>query len=915
MTKIEQLLNDLQTGNEEKKDRVIFFLRNALKDRELKIFREIQGIGCNKRELQDIGDEMGLTVEEIDSLYQKSLAKLEYMMTKFTDYMVDRKEENGEVNPNLDTMLKDFPAFIKLRQEEKNPAPLRQYAQRTLAQFIYDYQNNGLQGKKIYDKLMRKLAPEYFEDIPEETVEEPLNTVFPSTFDESEPLGKAYKRTISEMISYFENTSYIPKNKKRHVISNLYFYKYLTPKEIAEKSNISVTTIIDNFLSPLFRKGTVDDISLNPVFKATLDQLLDNSIYSPADIVQNKLQLDSDDFAQFLYLFNYTVYEDQDKGQFPIIIQKGDSLRVSECLGKLYFALNEELLPISKQDLYSKLNKIVSPEKLLPGYIDMVIANNEAIATTADGLIYLKDEALKGAIYRIRRIVFNSPSHIARKEDIIDKYKLLYGGEEPKYDPRHLIKLNVFSISKGGVYQYTENGIRPETVHEFIDKYIAEHIIFNWSELLEEIKKLNPAVIESSERAYTRIKCNICSTNSNIMVLKGYESDYPQYKWNEERKMDKTNFFINQAVEILKAQPCCEMTYKAFLSQLNGIILKNGYSDHTTGTVIKKYTNEDPKLFIRENDNIKLDENVLADVSLDYIGLGYKYSDFYLGIYALAVSELKSKSDHKILRSELTSLAISRISDEIDGRIVNRAFTNRAKPEMLFVDGTGRNAYICLDMAKLATETAADKQYKVTTDDKNNQNDSTPAMVIDTTPRHDISYRQMFNWTDIVSMLKKDLRHYDKPFFYQGISSDEIVEKFHRFMSQSGNVYLNALIPQAYYELCYATVDRWSSYDYRSKIARAFESLLMDIYYQNRGVESQTKGLREIMDLAFPDYLKARKNFDRSGFYGILNDIYNDRINFAHPTTSEMPTLLSNIKAFISYMALYVYTVAKYYKG
>ena len=65
---------------------------------------------------------------------------------------------------------------------------------------------------------------------------------------------------------------------------------------------------------------------------------------------------------------------------------------------------------------------------------------------------------------------------------------------------------------------------------------------------------------------------------------------------------------------------------------------------------------------------------------------------------------------------------------------------------------------------------------------------------------------------------------------------------------------------------------------------------------------------------AFPDYLNARKNYDRTGFNGVLNDIYNDRIRFAHPTTSELPTLLSNIKSFISYMALYVYTVAKYYK-
>ena len=89
----------------------------------------------------------------------------------------------------------------------------------------------------------------------------------------------------------------------------------------------------------------------------------------------------------------------------------------------------------------------------------------------------------------------------------------------------------------------------------------------------------------------------------------------------------------------------------------------------------------------------------------------------------------------------------------------------------------------------------------------------------------------------------------------------------------------------------------------------------MDIYFQNRGVEPQTKGLWEILELAFADYQQARKTYDRNGFNGIFNNIYNDRVRFAHPTASEMPTLSDNIKALISYMALYVYTVAKYYKG
>ena len=917
MTKIEQLLKDLQTGSEEVRERVEYFIRCTLKDRELKVFREILGIGCIKRGRHNIGEEMGMTVEEIDSLFKKSLAKLEYLMTEFPDY-INWEEDQEENKPDYNAMLKDYPAFIRLKREARNPAPLGQYAQCTLAQFIYDYNNKGLKGKKIFDNLMMELAPEYVEDTSEGTidkhVEEPLNTVFPSSFDKSELLGEAYKRTISEMISYLEKTSYIPKNQKRYIISDSYFNKHLSPKEIAEKENISITTITTNFLNILFSEGRVDDFSFSQEFVEAANNYSKSIFYKSLQAVKDEVCLNDKDLLCFLSLFGADMYEKEEYHQKPIVIHKGDIIRVNECLFRVFDVLSDAILPISRQQLITTLKDVIDADRWLPEYIDYLLAENDSILKDSAGLIYLSDDMLKTVTSRVCRIIYKSPSHTATKNDIFAEYSKLYGKTPSDLNRKEMEGKQFYNISDG-VYQYFPDQVRPINAHNFIDDYIASQVLFKWSDLLEKIKQINPQLKERSERAYTTKKCTICASDSNILVLKGHEDDYPQYKWKGERKMDKTNFFINQAVEILKAQPNSEMTYKAFLSQLNGIILKAGYSDHTTGTVIKNFTYEDPKLFIRENDNIKLDENVLTDVALDYIGLGYKYSDFYLGIYALAVSELKSKSDHKMLRSELTSLAISRISDEIDGKIVNKAFTDRAKPAFLFVDGIGKNVYICLDMAKLATETSADKQYKVATDDNNNQTDSTPAMVIDTTPRQDITYRQMFNWPDIVSMLKKDLRHYDKPFFFQGISSDETVEKFHKFMSQSRNVYLNELIPQAYYELCFATVDRWSSYDYRSKIARAFESLLMDIYYQNRGVESQTKGLREIMDLAFPDYLKARKSYDRSGFNGILNDIYNDRINFAHPITSEMPTLLSNIKAFISYMALYVYTVAKYYKG
>ncbi|SFC46139.1 hypothetical protein SAMN04488494_2145 [Xylanibacter ruminicola] len=922
MTKIEVLLEKFNAGDKVANEIMEKLLRFYLKDREQMIFREFYGIGCYSQSKVDIAHNLGLRVDKLDALLEVIHAKIDDVLAEDLSLKNNQEKCDNSHEVDINALVKSFPEFIKLKQERKFSGPLARYANKPLSVFIYDYNNTrGMKGKEVYDRLMMAIAPGYISDDPKDSAEsikednlEPLYTVFPSSFDPSVPLGRAYKRMVSELISYLEATSAKPKNKKRALIAELFFNKHMSDKEIMEKASVSVPTIKDNFLNPLFSIGQVDEITLNPAFVKAVAEYFSTIYYSPVSNVKNEVGLEDDDLSRFLWLFGAEIFEKEEYNQPQIVIHRGDLLRVSDCLYWAYEVLSDAVLPIPEHVFLDRLEKVLDKDKWLPDYIKVIIDTNESFLRDSGGLLYLADEDLKRISQRVCRIIYNSPGHTATKKNILAAYSKIYG-KEPSAFRYNEMKEKHFMVISDGVYKYVPDQTKPTTTHDYIDDYISSKVLIRWSELLNEIRKINPALNERSERAYTTGKCSICSSDSDILVLKGREGDYPQYKWNAKRKMDKTNFFINKAVEILKNHPKSELSYKDFLSELNGIIRKNGYSDHTTGTVISKYTNEDPKLFIKENEMIRLDENVLADVALDYIGLGYKNADFYMGIYALTISELKSRPDHRILRSEIVPLANAQISDEIDGRLVNKAFADRAKPDLLVVDGMGVNTYICLDMTKLASELAENKQYKVDVDDDANQNESTPKMVVDNTPRPDTSYRQVYNWNDIVVMMKKDLRHYDKPFFYLGISSDDVIEKFHKFMSKSNNVYLNTLIPQAYYELNYANVDRWSSYDYRSKIARAFESLLMDIYYQNRGVESQTKGLREIMELAFPDYLKARKTFDRTGFNGILNDIYNDRIKFAHPTTNEMPTLLSNIKAFISYLALYVHTVAKYYKG
>jgi hypothetical protein len=64
----------------------------------------------------------------------------------------------------------------------------------------------------------------------------------------------------------------------------------------------------------------------------------------------------------------------------------------------------------------------------------------------------------------------------------------------------------------------------------------------------------------------------------------------------------------------------------------------------------------------------------------------------------------------------------------------------------------------------------------------------------------------------------------------------------------------------------------------------------------------------------YPDYAIAIANNAKQGFEGIVKDLNYHRNRFAHGDDIDLPITSLHIK-FISYVALYVYTVDKYYQN
>ena len=880
---------------------------SCLHEKEAYILRELYGISTYVRSKEDLAGELGMSVENVERAHNKALTVIDTIAKEYPERII--------APDNLQTLLSHFPAFLQMRKEKKYKAPLSRYKNYTLKDFIRAYRHEHLQGKEVYDFLMQKLIAATIGTIPDKPETESVVTVFPSSYDDKQPIGMTFRQMISEMTAYYQGTSAIEKNRKRAGILNKIYFEGKDNRQIATELNITVPTIDQNFLSPLFGNGYVDEVSIQPAFFAALKDYRTVALYAPPRLVEDKVQLHGKEFSGFLSILSLGILEEKPEyRQDEIIIGSRDQMKVNKCLFCLFDTLSRLVIPVTTSELLDEVKKAVPEGMWLEEFVLSAIKNNPSVIKDNDK-VYLEDQKLKSKASRISRIVYNSAYKMLKAADIQDKYCSIYK-EDLKYIPtqKDLKPVHIIVESKGGYYRYVANGQSVQTVNLFMDEYFSRHILFRWRDLLSELQKKWSDIKVKSKRDYAVKHCTPCAQDSDILVLKGHEQDYPQYEWSTPRKTDKTNFFVNQAVMILEAKPGKEMPYRSLLRELNAVVTGNGYSDHTTGTVIKKYTNEDPKLFIQEKGNIRFDDVVLQDVNLDTIGKGFKYDGFYASIYALAVTELKKRDGKKMLRRDLADMATKIIDGKISSKIVSKAFEVSSKPDFLTLESSGKSVYVCLDASSFNQEHASEFQYKVDATEAEDNVETVPDLVVDTQQRPDVTYRTIFNWNDILTALKKDLKHYDKAFFYPGITADGVLLKFKQFMEKSCNLYLRQIIPQAYYELSYASIDRWSAFDYRSKFARAFETLLTDIYYQNYGVELHASGLAEILqEKEFLDFAVARHNHDRKGFAGIFNYIYSDRNLFAHTNVSDLPSLLNCVQSCISYMALYVYTVAKYY--
>ena len=404
--------------------------------------------------------------------------------------------------------------------------------------------------------------------------------------------------------------------------------------------------------------------------------------------------------------------------------------------------------------------------------------------------------------------------------------------------------------------------------------------------------------------------CYVDETGTKFVIF-DKKDEHPEYSWKRKYRGDSTNWTVNRAVEILQQQPNNKMAYRQFREELLRFAREEGYRDAVI-YIIRSYSGDD-KLFIKQKGSIELNLDVLQQTNLKFEGL-YRKEPHFMDIFSYTFNALSHEEDGQLALTELIKRITGQKEVEISADAVRHAFDkDEILPDGLERLSIERKVYIRLVNAVANDE---DEQYKVDNTAPITDEEA-PALVIDTKERPVVTYQTVFKWDELREIMKRELAYYDRWDADNSIISDASLDKFQSFMEESTNSNLSAMIPQDMYENWFANINRFAKYHYFTDLALNFEALLKDIV-RRKGKEVAGKGLAEVCQEYYPEYYNVIDNRDAllKGYNKIFKSLHSYRNQISHGDGKPVEMISIHMSSSIlSYIALYVRTVVKYYKG
>ena len=741
--------------------------------------------------------------------------------------------------------------------------------------------------------------------------------VVPFEVDEEISLAKQFEIALEQAVQYLKHQK--SKNQKYYggVLAN-----FLKDGMRLDEMSSSTTPerkkqILCNFVQrQKLGPTTYKDLEFSETLKTQIEEIVEAKMYHPKEELVKALGIERE---QVFYVLSLAL------GDNPPIIMSNLKKKMKKGIVDLHLkclkdSLQALLFPASIEIILRDVKERLKKEKNDIEFIKEVILqdldNNPAVEQVGDRLYQLKKEELGKAVLIQGRIMYEI-NDWRTKEEIEQIYWQQFPESKERFQASGLSKfeskvsptMGFIKLGKTGKWRFTEDKDgHEEDVAKLLEKCLKEKELVNIDEVMDFIKKNDMPYDKGTIRTYLLGMCYVDETGTTF-VLSNKKDQYPTYSWKRKYRGDSTNWTVNRSVEILKKQPRHKMAYKLFREELLRFAKEEGYRSAVI-EIIKSYDGEG-KLFIRKDDIIELNMDVLEKTNLKFEGL-YRKDPHYMDIFSYTFNALGHEKDGQLALTELVNRITGQTEVTIDEKTVRHAFDKDAiipdGLERLTIEG---RVYIRLVNARANDE---DEQYKVD-NTAPITNEDVPSLVVDTVERPAVTYQTVFTWAELREAMKRELAFYDNWDDGNHITSEPSLDKFQRFMEGSRNQNLKVMIPQDMYDNWFAFTNRYYTYHYFTDIALNFEALLKDICRRN-GKDVAGNGLVEICQEHYPEYYNAirNQNVTNSRYNKVMKDLHYNRNQICHGDGNPVEmTSRQMMLSILNFIALYIRTVVKYY--
>lgn len=690
------------------------------------------------------------------------------------------------------------------------------------------------------------------------------------------------------------------------------------------KTPTRLEQILGNFISGKNDgKSTYAGLVFSPTLREKITNVVNENIHHPKEDLMEALGIERE---QVFYLLSKAFGFKVEGDEHPIILSNVKSRRNKVAFDKnlkcLKQSLQALLFPATKEvildDVYERVKQEKGNIEFLPDVILQALENDPNIEEIGEESFQLKKEELGQARLIQGRILYEINDW--RTKDEIEKIywqqfperkEMFQASQLSNFVSKVSPTMGFIPMGKTGLWRFTDNKTGQEqSVFTLLENLLKDKELVTLDEVMALIKAKNLPYEASTIRAYLLVLCYIDEDGSTFVRL-DKKDEYPEYLWKRKYRGDSTNWTVNRSVEILQKQPDYRMAYKLFRDELQRLAKEEGYRPAVIN-IINAYDGES-KLFLRKDGFIELNVHVLENTDLLFEGL-YRKEPHFMDIFSYTFNALSHVKDGQLALTELIKGITGQEGMSISESTIRHAFEKDA----LLPDGLERisvegKVYVRLVNAKAKDE---DEQFKVD-NTVPFTNEETPTLVVDTVERPAVTYLTIFTWPELREAMKSELAFYEDWDASNSVISESSLDKFQKFMEGSENSNLRVMIPQDMYDNWFAFTNRFARYHYFTDLALNFEALLVDICRRN-GKEVAGKGLGEICNEYYPEYSSVIVKHDISGsrYNKILRNLYINRNQISHgdgkPVEMKSVQMMSSI---ISYIALYVRTVVKYYKG